>query len=125
MNYTFRLNGDIPSKKNSRIVLKNGKNIPSKAYQDWHKSAYISLYYQKLEQGLKLPIDRPVTVCIEFCYKDKKRKDCDNGLSSILDTLVDSGILKDDKWQIVKNVVIENRLCSLGASSCKITILEL
>ncbi|MCR5218593.1 RusA family crossover junction endodeoxyribonuclease [Treponema sp.] len=125
MNYLFRLDGEVPSKKNSRINLQNRKSIPSKAYQEWHSTTIASLFCQAVRQKIKTPISGPVTICVEFCHKNLHRKDSDNGLSSILDALVDAAILKDDNWQIVTNIIVENSLSVLGVASCKITVMEL
>ena len=43
---TYKLTGETPSKKNSRIGLRSGKNIPSKRYQKWKKEKYIELLHQ-------------------------------------------------------------------------------
>ena len=91
MTYIFSLTGEVPAKKNSRIVLKSGKNIPSENYRKWHGYALASL----------------------FC-----------ALSSILDTLTDAGIIKDDNWQIVQNIILENDYKE-KESGVKITIVEL
>ena len=34
---------ETPSKKNSRITLKNGRTIPNKKYSEWHKKACLLL----------------------------------------------------------------------------------
>lgn len=49
----------------------------------------------------RIPKDKQVKLTITFYHGDKKRRDSDNQLSSILDLLVDAGILADDNWQII------------------------
>lgn len=124
MTYMFSLTGEVPAKKNSRIVLKSGKNIPSENYRKWHGYALASLFCQTVKQKLKEPLDCPLSVCIKFTHGDKKRRDCDNALSSILDTLTDAGIIKDDNWQIVQNIILENDYKE-KESGVKITIVQL
>lgn len=102
----FVIIGETPAKKNSRIVLRNGRNIPSKRYSIWHTAAQAELMSQK-ERGF-VPIETPVIINLKFFHADKRRRDSDNGVSSILDTLVDSGILKDDNWQIVRILNVYN-----------------
>lgn len=104
MTYQFRLNGETPAKKNSRIVLKNGRNIPSKNYQQWHERAICEVNLQAKVRN----ICEPCTIRLFFCHGDLRRRDSDNGCSSIMDLLVDCGILQDDNWQIVKNIEIKN-----------------
>lgn len=45
---------------------------------------------------------------LHFYHADLRRRDSDNGTSSILDVLVDAEILKDDNWQIVRQIAIAN-----------------
>lgn len=101
------IKGETPSKKNSRIQLPNGRNIPGKKYQQWHKDAMSQAVAQKklLQQ---LPVTREVVIHLDFVHGDQRRRDSDNGTSSILDLLVDAGILEDDKWQIVRQIHITN-----------------
>ena len=101
------IKGETPSKKNSRIQLPNGRNIPGKKYQEWHKDAMAQVAEQKkLMQNL--PVNREVIIYLDFIHGDQRRRDSDNGTSSILDLLVDAGVLEDDKWQIVRNLHVTN-----------------
>lgn len=97
--------GETPSKKNSRIVLPNGKNIPSKQYRIWHESA--KLQVRAMSTGADT-ICYPVSISLSFFHGDLRRRDSDNGTSSILDTLVDCGIIKDDNWEIVRILNVYN-----------------
>jgi hypothetical protein len=45
----YRLEGETPSKKNSRQVFRGGLNIPSKNYLKWLKAAEIELFRQGIE----------------------------------------------------------------------------
>jgi len=107
MTYRFKIVGETPAKKNSRIVLKNGKNIPSKNYQQWHEGAMLQLAGQKRIVQCKA-VSVPCTIRLNFIHGDLRRRDSDNGCSSIMDLLVDCGILADDNWQIVQNIEIKN-----------------
>ena len=96
--------GETPSKKNSRITLKNGRTIPSKQYRDWHESAMLQLSAQ-------CQLDKPIEKCIismTFYHGDLRRRDSDNGATSVLDLLTDCGIIKDDNWQVVSQLNIKN-----------------
>lgn len=105
MTYNYLINGKTPAKKNSRINLKNGVSIPSKRYSEWHKSAIAQL---RLQTRPFEPIDYPVFVYLKFTHGDQRRRDSDNGCSSIMDLLTDSGVLKDDNWKIVREIKIVN-----------------
>lgn len=116
----FVVKGETPAKKNSRIVLKNGKNIPGKKFQQWHEEAVVQILKQKkLIQNL--PIGGEVSVILEFIHGDMRRRDSDNGTSSILDLLVDCGVLTDDKWQIVRSLSVTNSY-EKGNPMCVIAI---
>jgi len=89
----FQLPFDTPSKKNSRVTdRRTGRTFPNKKFTDWHKAAvtWLRTHY-KCEK-----IEGPVEIRLKFVHKDKRRKDSDNGTSSIFDLLVDVGVLPDD-----------------------------
>lgn len=108
----FIIQGETPAKKNSRIFLKNGRNIPSKRYQEWHKQAREQILTQGLVQAndsfATMPIEKEVVIKLTFYHGDLRRRDSDNGTSSVLDLLTDCLILADDKWQIVRGLEVIN-----------------
>lgn len=121
----FRLTGEVPAKKNSRIFnVRTHRSFPSKAYAQWHEKAYIEILQTKNKIGLAKPIDVPCKLDVLFVHDSYRRRDCDNGLSSILDLLVDTGILQDDNWKIVREVAIKNEYKKNGAC-CLISVEEL
>jgi len=95
------LKGRIPSKKNSTRRIKRGNrifNVPSEAHEQWHVEQQYSLMKQRL-----IP-DDPIEKChyidLYFHFPDKRRADLSNKTESVMDLLVDVGILKDDSWQV-------------------------
>lgn len=109
--YRFIIKGETPAKKNSRIVLKGGRNIPSERYRKWHTEAMIEINSQLLllkKEEVAMPIEREIRIRMTFYHGDNRRRDSDNGASSILDLLTDCKVIKDDKWQIVRLVEIRN-----------------
>lgn len=117
-NYTIPL--ETPAKKNSRITLKNGMTIPSKRYREWHKSA--SAVLNSCRKPIE-PLDTPLRVLLRFTHGDLRRRDSDNGTSSIMDLLVDCKILADDNWQIVRQIRVQNDFLK-GEPGCEIVITE-
>ncbi|WP_147612312.1 RusA family crossover junction endodeoxyribonuclease [Treponema pectinovorum] len=110
----LRVSGETPAKKNSRIVLKNGRNIPSKRYKEWHEKAKKELKGQFQRE----PIETKVFIKLTFHHKDNRRRDSDNGTSSIFDLLQDAGVLIDDRWQIIQSFKVlnekgENAFCEI------------
>lgn len=119
----FEIFGETPSKKNSRITLPNGRTIPGKKYRQWHGGAMAQLERQKEERPPFEPIGYTVRVLLDFYHSDNRRRDSDNGTSSILDVLQDSGILSDDRWQIVRELRIRNHKAE--DAHCVIQILQI
>lgn len=118
---TFILDGETPSKKNSRINTRSGRSFPSKRYTEWHNNALAQIYVQGKEQLSGCPIGSPCRISLTFTHEDLRRRDSDNGTSSILDLLKDSGVLEDDNWQIVREVNVDNLYCK-GKACCEIAI---
>ena len=105
--YNFSILGETPAKKNSRINLKNGISIPSERYREWHSDAEMQL--RGLRGSLpESPIETQCEITLNFIHGDKRRRDSDNGTSSIMDLLVDCGILSDDNWNIVRTIHVLN-----------------
>jgi Holliday junction resolvase RusA-like endonuclease len=96
MIQTFSINNlRVISKKNSRNVFVRGGrqfNIPSKAYKNFVYEASQQLMQVK-KHSLKAK-----EVLIDFEYKGKLSLDIDNAASSILDLLMDTRIIEDDKY---------------------------
>lgn len=114
MNIDIMLKGEVVAKKNHRIVTKKANktiNIPSKEYKAWHEKAEIQIARQKIGVvKAKTPLDVPCCILVFLCHKDKRRRDGDNQVSSVLDLLVDTGVLKDDKWQIARIIIDINQI---------------
>lgn len=97
------IEGRTPSKKNSRVIICRGKKpilLPSENYKAWHKQAWIQVIPQVRRNRL-------ITKCkitILFYAPDKRKADLTNKTESIMDLLVDMGVLKDDNWYIANDV---------------------
>ncbi len=96
------LDGNVPSKKNSRVRTRTGSYIPSKAFYDWQDDAMQQVRLQTRERLFK-----PVSVEVIVYFGTKARADLDNRLTSILDMLVECLILRDDKWQDVPQLALQ------------------
>lgn len=102
MSISLTLAGEVPSKKNSRRIVLAGtkvRSLPSVNYEQWHKDMLWQLKKVKPYAG-----EYPVSVVISLYPGTKRRKDLDNVASSILDTLVDAGIIVDDDITHVESV---------------------
>lgn len=112
---------ETPSKKNSRVVdRRTGRTFPNKRYTEWHKAAALYVRQQNAH-----PLDEgPFVLYLEFTHGDKIRRDSDNGVSSILDLLVDCGVLPDDNWMVVSKINVSN-LYDKGNPGVHISIIPL
>lgn len=96
------LEGNVPSKKNSRVRTRSGSSIPSKAFYDWQRDALLQTKVQTRARGLT-----GVSVEVVIYFGTNIRADLDNRLTSILDMLVEGLVLRDDKWQDVPRLVVQ------------------
>ena len=69
----------------------------------------------------ELPINQEVKISMTFVHGDLRRRDSDNGTSSILDLLTDCGVLADDNWKIVRELNVKNDY-EKGRPCCKVEI---
>lgn len=105
MVLTFILDGEVPAKKNSKVLnTKTCRIFPNKTYRIWHDAALVQL----LSQWDKIAVSGPCTINVSFTHGDKRRRDSDNGLSSVLDLIVDAGIISDDNWRVVPQITVKN-----------------
>ena len=95
------LQGETPSKKNSRINTRSGRSFPNQRYMKWHDAVVSQLHYLLMTKQLVSFECMTVKMTVTFWHGDKVRRDSDNQLSSILDTLVDAKILSDDNWKVI------------------------
>lgn len=94
------INGQTPSKKNSRINTRSGRSFPSSKYTAWHKEASRQLVGQK-----QIPNGSVLT--IGFVAGDRRKFDLSNKVESIMDLLVDNGILEDDNYSIIPQITMK------------------
>lgn len=90
------LEGNVPSKKNSRINRGDGVSFPSKKFVQWQDDALIQVRRQTRQRFYK-----PVALELIIYFGTMTRADLDNRLTSILDMLVEALVIPDDKWQNV------------------------
>lgn len=102
------IKGKVPSKKNARnLFVRNGRiiNVPSKLYKEWNEQAI----YQLKNQFQNLQVaEYPIDINIVVYYGTKHRHDLDNALGSIMDTLVDAQIIKDDDVEHISQITIQH-----------------
>lgn len=101
METSLFISGRVPSKKNSRINTRSGRSFPSKKYTEWHTGAMWEVKSQKPNMG----IERCEAHLI-FHMPDRRRADLTNKAESVMDLLVDAGVITDDSWQVVTPITL-------------------
>lgn len=74
--------------------------IPSKRYSEWHSDA--------TKQLLKRPLPDIMELTILFYLPDARKTDLTNKAESVMDLLVDNGILADDNWNVVPRLILQS-----------------
>jgi len=103
MELKYTILGDIPSKKNSKRMLRNpktGKMFPagSKNYLNWKRTAGNYITHSRFAL-----IER-AEVTLTVFPKTRRAADLTNKAESVMDLLVDTAVIKDDNWFIVGDV---------------------
>lgn len=115
------MTGDAPSKKNSKqIIYVRGKPliIPSKNHKTWHTQVISQLYGTK-------PVTRQIEcVEIKFYPSTKRMFDLSNKAESIMDLLVDGGIIEDDNYSVVPELNLKFGIHDKQNPRAEITIYD-
>lgn len=98
----LHLEGNVPSKKNSRINTRDGKSFPSKDFTNWQDDAITQVRRQNRER-----FRGHVQIELVIYFATLGKADTDNKVTSILDMLVEALVLKDDYWESVVRTVYE------------------
>lgn len=113
------ITGDTVSKKNSKQLIQvRGRTIiiSSKAYKKWHDQAITQLY------GIK-PVESKIERVELIFYPSTKRKyDISNHAESLMDLLVDGGIIEDDNYSVVPELNLKFGTHDKLNPRCEITI---
>ena len=94
--------GLTPSKKNSKIISCRGNRpclFPSSKYTEWHKDALVQIIGMKPIEANKLTLT--------FYAGDNRKFDLTNKAESIMDLLVDAGIIEDDNYSIIGELTLK------------------
>jgi Holliday junction resolvase RusA-like endonuclease len=96
----FKLEGKIVPKARPRVG--NGRGYLPSNYREWKNDAIVQLFSQH-------QMSRLIEKCqIEIEIGGKQRGDLDNIAGSVLDALVQAGVLVDDRLSVVSKLTIEH-----------------
>lgn len=99
--YEITLLGAVPSKKNSKRRVKRGASVfmlPSAAHERWHEEQMWSVR----PQWRGRPAIQSAEISMTFYASDRRERDLTNGAESVMDLLVDAGVIADDNWFVIK-----------------------
>ena len=94
------ITGDGPSKKNNKVkVYSRGQEfwVPNAIHESWHRQAIKQLTGIKTQTAFK-------QIDLTFYPQTKRKSDLTNRAESIMDLLVDGGVLEDDNWFICPEI---------------------
>lgn len=81
-----------PPTVNTYYTVARGRKILSKKGRAYKNEAKVYLY----EQNVSKDAEGPYSICINVRPPDKRKRDIDNLLKPLLDSLVDYGAISDD-----------------------------
>ena len=112
------IKGRIPSKKNSkRVFRRNGLTILVASLQDEKctREAWLQLKEQKARAMVG-----SVSVKMNFWFPDNRKTDLTNKAESVMDLLVDMGVIEDDNVKICPKVSLE--FCGIDKNDARVEI---
>lgn len=96
------------------VKHRGGGGVPSKRYQEFGREAWAMIAQQRPQK-----VKGAVSANILLVAPDKRRRDGDNLLKCVFDTLKNNGLIEDDSNQIVKRFTVD---WSLSGPPCTILI---
>ncbi len=100
------ISGNVPSQKNNKVIAYNRRSnkpfIRSNArVKDWQRRAVAELIDQfdgYVTSGY------PIDLSFTFYYQDRRRRDLDNSVSSVLDVMVKAEVIEDDSVDFINKI---------------------
>ena len=109
---TFTITGLIPSKKNSKRILKRGNKRfigSQEGYAEWELRAASDAYLLAFRNGWNGVAIGICSIVLDFTFGDKRRRDLTNSAEGIMDAIVKANIIKDDQWQVVPILLLNGK----------------
>ena len=93
--------GKVVPKARPRFSSRGHVHMPP-SYAKWKQNAVIDL------RDVRCIASRKVSLEITFINAIRRNSDCDNAAGSIMDALVESGVLRGDSVATIGKLVVEN-----------------
>jgi Holliday junction resolvase RusA-like endonuclease len=72
------------------------KRFKSKKYKEWEKSCPVIPMVM---------LDKPVTITLTYFLPDMRLRDIDNYSKAVIDKMVNDGVLMDDNFKIIQELI--------------------
>jgi len=99
----LELAGPIVPKARPRVT-KSGTAYSPRGYQQWKQSA---IFHLRQQWGDRPALGGPVEVAITLAGQHRRAGDSDNVAGSLLDAIVQAGILRNDNLVVIPKLSIE------------------
>lgn len=108
--YLFKFEGNTPSKKNNKRILKSKKTgslfiAGSEDYHNWHKGAALQMMAQARAMGITAPLLSLQEMKLIIFYPDNRRRDNSNIWETVADLMVEAKIIADDCWKVTGTTI--------------------
>lgn len=104
-DFQLHISGQCPSGKNAVIVTRGGHRFPNKRFVDWRQLAMDEVFPQLHKLDVKLPLQHPVNVSIEYIARDRIRRDKPG--------------IEDALWHLLEKVNVVSDDTFLGGYKCE------
>ena len=91
--------------------------ISSPAYATWHETQMWILKDHKIRKQVPKTIK---SMKLNFYAPDSRKTDLTNKTESIMDLFVDAGLLKDDNWYIIPQLILN--FCGVDRTNPRVEI---
>jgi Holliday junction resolvase RusA-like endonuclease len=102
------IHGSTPSKKNNKQIFinrKTGKRFitSSESYKTWHSHALMQVKGRPDKHRFGRT---PVSIVIDFVVENLRPWDLSNKVESVMDLLVDAGVIEDDNRFVARQLLV-------------------
>jgi len=78
--------------------------VPSQAHEDWHADQLKTLPIWWPQKNMLTGVSQ---VELVFYAGDKRKADLSNKAESVMDLLVDTGVIEDDNWFVIPELLLK------------------